>query len=178
VDLADVAGVAGAAGNGQVTSALTFSEWFEDVLGVNQSAVHTIGLVDDGTGVYEYLDDQFYPIDGILLGNEGATHNENFTFAFTTQFKYEACAGQFATAQGGDGLWIFIDGTLVIDLAGVDYAADQYIDLDRLGLSDGQVYEMGVFYASRNSDSPVFNFRTNVALISEEPPFNVTGVAD
>ncbi len=178
VDLADLAGVAGAAGNGQVTSAATFSEWFSDVLGVNQSTVHAIAMVDDGTGVYEYLDDDFHPIDGLLLGNEGAAHNENFTFTIAARFVYSSCVGQFLSIAGGDGLWVFIDGVLVIDLAGVDYAMDQYIDLDRLGLSDGQACELRVFYASRNSESPAFNFRTNIPLITAEPPFNVTGVAD
>ncbi len=177
-DVTDLAGTAGAPGNGQVTSAATFTEWFSDVLGVNQSMIHTIALVDDGTGVYEYLDNAFYPIDTYLLGNEGEAHNENFTYTFTTQFKYEACVDQFVTAEGGDGLWVFIDGLLVIDLAGVDYVADQYVDLDRLGLFDGQVYDLRVFYASRNSSASVFNFRTNVPLISAVPPFSITSVAD
>ena len=52
---------------------------------------------------------------------------------------------------GGDGAWIFIDGKLVIDLGGVRSNVSQYADLDRLGLVNGQEYEMRLFYANRNS---------------------------
>jgi fibro-slime domain-containing protein len=178
IPLLDKAGVNGATGNGQVTSSATFAEWFTDVLGENQSKLHSIDLVDNGTGIYEYLGGQFYPVDGDLLGNEGAAHNENFTFTFTASFKYEACIGQFLTVEGGDGLWVFINGALVIDLGGVDYAMDEYIDVDRLGLSDQQVYEMRVFYASRNSSGSVLNLRTNIPLIYVPSTVTITGTGD
>ena len=65
--------------------------------------------------------------------------------------------------EGGDGAWIFIDGRLVIDLGGVRSNVQQYADIDRLGLVNGQDYQMKLFYANRNR-SKEFRLRTNVFL--------------
>jgi len=179
VSLVDTVGVRSFAGNGGITSAATFREWFRDVLGVNQSLAGYLTLVDNGSGIYEYRDNDFHPIDSMLLGNDGDTHNENFTLTMNVEFVYAACMNQFIEVEGGDGLWVFIDGTLVIDLGGIDNVTKQYVDLDRVGsLVDGGVHEMKLFYASRNMQNPTFVFRTNVTPISAVPPFNVSVMAD
>ena len=161
--LGDFGGVSGVTSSGGVTSPATFYEWFRDILGENLGTTADITLTDDGTGVYEFTTSNFYPIDGLLYGNQGGSRNDNFTYAVAAKFTYDASAGQFVEFEGGDGTWIFIDGKLAIDLGGVKSNVSQHVDLDRLGLADGQNYQVRLFYANRNR-SKEFRFRTNVFL--------------
>jgi fibro-slime domain-containing protein len=173
----DTPGSAGASGNGGVTSAATFDEWFRDVLGTNLSKPHRITLVNDGSGVYEYLDDEFFPIDSQLLGNEGDEHNYFFTYAFAADFVFSECAGQFLSFEGADAAWCFVDDALGLDIGGVVPGTVQHVAMDRLGLVGGQTYTLRFFYAQRNGTAAVFRLRTNLPLQSA-PPAPVTGGYD
>ncbi|MCH8212135.1 MAG: fibro-slime domain-containing protein [Planctomycetes bacterium] len=168
--LNDSKGTAGIASTGGIDSADSFGQWYRDVLGMNLSAPHTIELVRDGGGIYEFISDEFYPIDGQLHGNQGDPHNNYFTFRFTAYFTYEACnePPQFFEFEGSDDAWLFIDRSMAIDLGGIIPGTDQHVDLDRLGLVDGQVYAMQFFYAHRNPTQAMFRVRTNVPLIGTE----------
>ncbi|MCH7545920.1 MAG: hypothetical protein IID30_05895, partial [Planctomycetes bacterium] len=68
--LSDTAGSAGGGSSASITSSATFQEWFTDVLGTNLSLTHTITLVRNASGIYEYQDSSFYPINDRLYGNE------------------------------------------------------------------------------------------------------------
>jgi fibro-slime domain-containing protein len=173
----DTAGVAGLAG-GSVDSAETFGQWFTRALGENLSRPHTITMTRVGSGVYEYLDDAFYPINGLLYGNEGEPNNYSFTYEIDARFTYEGCAGQFVEFAGADDAWLFIDGALVMDLGGVRPLTPQHVELDRLGLNDGTEYDLSLFYAQRNSVQAAFRLRTNVVLTSTAPPLDISASFD
>ena len=176
-ELADRAGDAGVTSDGGISSSDTFDQWYRDMLGVNLAMQHTIKLNLIG-GVYEYLDDGFHPADGRLLGNEGDDHNNYFTYAINAEFVYEQCTGQFVEFMGTDDAWLFIDGELVMDLGGVRPDSEQYVDLDRLGLVDGDVYEVHFFYAQRQPLEAVFHLRTNIQLFSNDAVAIVRGPGD
>lgn len=166
--LNDSAGSAGVVSDAAVTSSTTFAQWYREILGVNMAASHSITLTDNGSGVYEYLDAEFYPIDAQLFGNEGDAHNNYFTYTIDADFVYTGCTAQFIEFMGADDAWIYIDGSMVIDLGGIAAATDQRIDLDRLGLVDGEEYTMQLFFAHRAEGSSQFNLRTNVELGNDE----------
>ena len=170
-------GIAGAAGSGGITSAATFDEWFRSVLGSNLSGGHSITL-DRNAGVYEFLTDEFHPIEGVLMGNEGQLHNNFFTYEILAEFTYTGCSGQFVEFRGTDDAWLYIDDDLVLDLGGIEANVEQYIDLDRLGLVDGQTYQFNFFYAQRQPTQSVFRLRTNLLLSSENMYPSITGSWD
>ncbi|MHC5114405.1 MAG: fibro-slime domain-containing protein [Planctomycetota bacterium] len=162
--IADAPGMVGPVGDGGTSTEESFDQWFADHMLVNMSTSHPITLWRNTAGVYEYLDNDFHPIDGLLLGNEGRRHNHHFTMAFSASFTYDVTADQFIEIQGGDGAWLFVQEKLVMDLGGVRTSANQYLALDRLGLMDGQTYQVHFFYAQRHRLTSVFRFRTNVEL--------------
>jgi fibro-slime domain-containing protein len=185
--LGDVPGIKGGASKGGITSATTFSTWYNDDPAVNMSAPLTITLrrMDNGQYVFDDTTDPlyddlggFFPIDGMLLGNSAnSSHNYHFTFELHTQFTYYAGENQIFRFTGDDDVWVYIDGRLVIDLGGVHAVKKQYVQLDRLGLEDGQIYNLDFFFAERHRTQSNFRITTNLLLNSTAVPA-VTAVFD
>ncbi len=163
----DTVGVFGAAGSGKVTSAATFGEWFQDTAPVNMSSMpYPVTLTRNPQGDYEYISSSFYPADGQMYGNDGESHNNNFTYTISATFIYNACTNLFFEFEGSDDAWVFIDNQLALDIGGVATPSKQYIALDRMNLVDGQEYTLNFFYAQRReaADS-IFRMRTNIEFL-------------
>jgi fibro-slime domain-containing protein len=163
----DTAGAPAMNSPGAVTSTDTFDQWYREVLGVSLSAAHEITLVRNAYDIYEFKSDAFYPVDGMLFGNEGDAHNQYFTYAISCDFVYDACADQFVEFGGSDDCWMFVDDSLAMDLGGLVPGTEQVVELDRLGLEHGKLYELCFFFAHRYDGPPAFNLRTNVELWTE-----------
>lgn len=160
----DVAGAAGKSMGIGATSAETFGEWFEDRAGVNLSNSLSIELERVG-GMFRFSTERFNPIDGQLLGNEGRSSNYFFTYVIDAQFEFEACAEQYIAVSGGDGLWVYVDDQLGVDLGGLASGQPQRLDFDRLELDDGRTYSIRIFYAQRSAAATGFSIETNVRLL-------------
>jgi fibro-slime domain-containing protein len=185
----DVAGSFGQPGTGGITSAQTFAHWFQDVLVYNMSMPLTLTLYLQPDGMYVF-DDQmdplyselggFFPIDDQLFGNSAGSgngngngnldHNFHFTFEIRARFQYDAARDQRFEFEGTDTVWLYLDGVLVNDLVGVHAAHDQFVDVGRLGLEDGEWYDLNFFFAQRYMPQSHFRITTNLALESLELP--------
>lgn len=128
--------------NDSIYSINSFNQWFNDVPGVNMSAPLSLTLSNGKTekgGVYSYSTENFFPIDGQLLGNQGQKDNSNvvrnfsFTFELHTTFTY--APGQNFKFTGDDDVWVYINGTKVLDLGGVHAAVTGNVIL-----FDGKVF--------------------------------------
>lgn len=146
------------------TGRANFDQWFRDVSGVNQSVSVTLPFQDRGGGLFTYDNGQFFPIDGMLWGNEGHPHNYHFTFELHTRFLYRG--GETFRFRGDDDVFTFINGKQVVDLGGIHLPQEATVNLDeqaaRLGLERGQSYDLDFFFAERHLT--MSNFRIDTTL--------------
>jgi len=86
-------------------------------------------------------------------------------FSFTTHveywFQYQATKSATLAFTGDDDVWVFINGTLAVDLGGLHEPLDGSVTVDsttaaKFGLTDGQVYKISVFHAERKQTGSSF----------------------
>jgi fibro-slime domain-containing protein len=179
-DLGDIRGDKdGGSPDGGFQSESTFNKLWKDDLNCNVSAPLTLTLQRQSNGLYVFdsnTDPQyvslggFFPIDGQLFGNSAGTpvHNFHFTYVVRTTFVYDADGPQTLPFRSDDSLWVFIDGRNVIDLGGVHPALEQEVQLNRLGLADGQTYSIDIYYAERHR--PTSSLKITLPGIADPVP--------
>lgn len=155
-------------GAGTITSATTFAQWYDDVPGVNWAMTLPLTLTNDGSGVYSYSNNSFFPIDGQLFGNEGNSHNYHFTLELHTTFTYQP--GQTFNFTGDDDVWVYINNQLVIDLGGVHAAQSANVNLGTLGLTAGNSYDFDFYFAERHTTQSNLMISTGIKFDPNPDP--------
>ncbi len=134
-----------------------FDQWFRDTETVNRSQHFSLELFQGG-GVAAIADRTFFPLDDQLFGNQGREHNFHFTLEAT--FTFERRGGEVFRFSGDDDLWVFVDGTLALDLGGVHSTESGSFELDDLAgpldLVIGERYEVALFFAERQTTGSTF----------------------
>jgi len=149
------------------TGAAEFNMWFNDTASINQSEPLELQLlpVPEEPGTFTYDDQEFFPIDGKLLGNEGRGHNFHFTLEASTNFEYRG--SEVFSFSGDDDMWVFINRRLAIDLGGLHQSLSAKVALDEFaataGMTRGNVYPLHFFFAERHTIDSHFTIRTSIA---------------
>jgi fibro-slime domain-containing protein len=151
-------------GAGAITDASTFAQWYTDVPGINRSTTLPLTLTETapGSGIFDLNDPDFFPVDGVLFGNEGLAHNYHFTLELHTTFTYQP--GQTFHFTGDDDMWVYINNQLVVDLGGVHAPASASVALDTLGLTPGNTYNFDLYFAERHTVLSSFHIQTSIAF--------------
>lgn len=149
-------------GSYSTTTKENFDQWYRNVSGVNQSKEYPITLTRQANGTYKYQNNDFFPINGQLFGNYANNKNFHFTYELHTQFTYKG--GETFIFSGDDDVWVYINGKKVIDLGGVHGSQTLDVNLDSLGLTAGQNYDLDFFFAERHTTQSNFTITTNIAL--------------
>lgn len=154
------------AGSQSIFDQESFSQWYRDVEGVNQSALVELTLEETTPGIFTYGSDAFFPIDNMLFGNEGHPHNYHFTFTVHARFTYTG--GEVFSFTGDDDVWLFLNGALVIDLGGVHGPQTQQVDLDlvaeTIGMEIDGTYDFNFFFAERHTTGSNCFITTSIAF--------------
>ena len=155
------------------TTAANFNQWYNDVPGVNQAAPFSVTLDETapGSGIFSFQDNSFFPIDGLLFGNQGRSHNYHFTLELHGQFSFKA--GDSFSFTGDDDLWVFVDDKLFLDLGGVHPAANGSFtsgDLIAAGLLEDTVYDISIFFAERHTTQSNFQITTSFSFVPAPVP--------
>lgn len=126
----------------------------------------------DESGFYP-LEDLGYEQPGLLTAtskvNNGAK-NGSFTLRGESQFVYKEASNLYFTFTGDDDVYMYINGTLALDLGGAHGRNSKTVNLNDLdatkyGLKEGQVATFTFFYMERCSDASTFGIKTNMELV-------------
>lgn len=96
----------------------------------------------------------------------GKHHNYSFAMKISAQFQY--VRGQYFEFRGDDDVWVFINNKLVVDIGGIHSAVEDAVDLDTLGLTEGETYPFHIFFSERNATGSNFKMRTSINLETEK----------
>ena len=154
----------------QITSADSFTEWYNTVDDVNLEIAGELMLGEISPGIFSFSSDAFYPLTDLGFGNNVTPNWEGDVFpdingAFTTEihtsFVYEP--GQEFSFSGDDDVWVYIDGKLAMDLGGLHAIVSGTIELDTLGLTPGESYTLDAFHAERCDSGSNFRIDTSIS---------------
>lgn len=168
----------------------SFSQWFNDVEGVNTSTPFDLQITvqryrapvkigfdsaNPPAGSPEGFGKDpkgFFPID--QLNTTTRPHNYSFTYEVATYVEYTG--GETLTVKGDDDIFVFLNRHLVIDLGGIHLPEEATINFDNLaselGLEPGNVYDLRLFFAERHVEQSNLFLSTTARFMNCTPASN------
>ena len=138
----------------------------------DKEAIYEDTAVAENYGFYP-LENLGYEQPGLLKKTsiiDGQNRNGGFTLRGESQFVYNEASKLYFTFTGDDDVYMYINGTLALDLGGAHGRNSKTVNLNDLdatkyGLKEGQVATFTFFYMERCSDASTFGIETNMELV-------------
>ncbi len=130
-----------------------------------------------GDGVYQYSNEDFFPLDDRGFGNEwnhelgnvnynreqGIDPDHNYSFTMELHWQFVKKPGMTFDFEGDDDVFVFVNRELVLEIGGIHQPAQASFDVDDVGgLVNGRQYDLHVFYAERHSALSTIKITTNI----------------
>ena len=155
----------------------TIWDWFHDIPGTNYTVCRDIPLTyDTKSEVFAYDNSHYFPIDDIdpkldpfnqkFRADDNFQHNFHFCLESHATFQYKK--GQKFDFVGDDDVWVYINNQLVVDLGGVHNAQTASVQLDKLGLVEGNTYPFDFFFCERRTVQSHMKITTSLDLKNVE----------
>lgn len=167
-----------------------FDTWFNDHTDADKNLSNRSTCIDlkmgkSNDGLWE-IDSRksefmgFWPIDDFFVNDEvqlfdGEFYREepvyeyikglgrhNFHFCVETHADFQYRPGQKFSFAGDDDVWVYIDKRLVVDLGGLHFALDADVDLDTMGLVEGETYDFDFFLCERQATGSNLKIKTSI----------------
>ncbi|MCQ2507466.1 MAG: fibro-slime domain-containing protein [Dorea sp.] len=127
-------------------------------------------------------EDVFDPINGLGYGNQNSPYqiflggdstdqvNHNLSVESHGKFVYHETDQLYFNFMGDGDVYLYINGILSLDMGAAQTISKAGIELnalaDRLGLVDGEMYDLDFFYVDRQGRNANFGMETNIRLMS------------
>jgi len=94
-----------------------------------------------------------------------AKANQHFCFESHADFYYDP--EQVFYFSGDDPIWVYINRKLVIDLGGAHMAAPAHVELKNLGLTEGTLYPIDIFFCDQRTVNSNARITTNMYVVQK-----------
>lgn len=131
--------------NSCVKDAASFAQWYLSDNTINRTVVDTLTLtpVNGSAGTFEFSDESFFPLNGRGFNDpnnllehtrpEYPSGDSNFSFTSEIRYWFTYRGGEKLSFYGDDDLWVFINGHLAVNIPGLHYSEDRWIQLGPAG---------------------------------------------